>query len=92
MVSRAEIDRAVREAFSDVNFDLVSVLAQLSPERRFAMVGELADFARASYLAQEQRARPDLPPEEIHLRVVERMLRRGGVRPEVIRKVCRRGR
>ncbi|HEY4688233.1 MAG TPA: hypothetical protein VIK33_02890 [Anaerolineae bacterium] len=85
-----DFERAVREAFADLNRDMIAVLANLSPERRFAMIGELADFARAAYVAQEQRAHPNLPPEEIRLRAVERMLLRGGVRPEIVRKVCRR--
>ena len=92
MKTDAELDRAVREAFDDLNYDMIPILAQLSPERRFAMIGELADFARASYVAQEQRANPGLSLEEIRLRVMERMLLRGGVKPEIIQQVCRRGR
>lgn len=91
MELESEIDRAVREAFVDLNYDMIPVLARLSAERRFAMVGELADFARASYVAQEQRANPDLSPSEIRLRVIERMLLHGGVKREVIQQVCRLG-
>jgi len=87
-----DFDRSVREAFADLNYDMVPVLARLSPERRFGMIGDLADFARASYAAQEKRANPDLPPEEIRLRVVERMLLSDGVRREIIQRVCRRPR
>ena len=90
-MNETAFERAVREAFADLNYDMVPVLAKLSPERRFAMIGELADFARASYVAQERRAHPELPEEEIQWRASERMLQRGGVRPEVIRSVCRRG-
>jgi hypothetical protein len=86
----ADFEQAVREAFADLNYDMVPVLARLSPERRFAMIGELADFARSTLLAQEQQAHPDLPSGEIHRRVVERMLQLGGVSAEVIREVCRR--
>ena len=88
----ADFDRAVREAFADLNYDMIPVLAQLSPERRFTMIGEMADFARAAYLAQERRAHPDLPEEEIRLRASERMLLRGGVKREVVRQICRLGR
>lgn len=91
VTAESEFERAVREAFADLNYDMIPVLAKLSPERRFAMIGELADFARASYVAQERRAHPDLPEEEIQWRVSERMLRQGGVSPEIIRKACRRG-
>jgi len=87
-----DFDRAVREAFADLNYDMVPVLARLSPERRFGMIGDLADFARASYAAQEKRANPDLMPEEIQLRVVERMLLSDGVKREIIQRVCRRPR
>lgn len=91
-MSETEFERAVQEAFADLNYDMIPVLAKLSPERRFAMIGDLADFARTSYVAQERRAHPELPEEEIQWRVSERMLQRGGVQDEVIRKVCRRGR
>ena len=91
MEIETEIDRAVREAFEDLNYDMIPILARLSPERKFAMVGDLADFVRASYVAQERRANPDLPPDEIRLRATERMLLRGGVSRTIVRQVCRRG-
>jgi hypothetical protein len=91
METETEIDRAVREAFEDLNYDMIPILARLSPERKFAMVGDLADFVRTSYIAQERRANPDLPPDEIRLRATERMLLRGGVSRTIVRQVCRRG-
>lgn len=91
-MTEVEFALAVREAFADLNYDMIPVLAQLSPERRFAMIGDLADFARAAYVAQERRTHPELPSEEIHWRVVERMLLRGGVKAEIIRRIRRRGR
>jgi hypothetical protein len=36
MMSETDFDRAVREAINDVNYDMVPVLAKLSPEQRFA--------------------------------------------------------
>jgi hypothetical protein len=90
MRAGADFEQAVREAFADLNYDMVPVLARLSPERRFAMIGELADFARSTLLEQEQRTHPDLPPGETHWRAIERMLQLGGVPSEVIRKVRRR--
>jgi len=92
MKTDVELDRAVREAFDDLNYDMIPILAQLSPERKFAMIGDLADFVRDTYAAQEQHVNPGLSPEEIRLRVMERMLLRGGVKPEIIQQVCRRGR
>jgi hypothetical protein len=44
-----DFDRAVREAQAEVNYDMVPVLARLSPEQRFAMIGDLADHARETY-------------------------------------------
>ncbi len=86
-----DFDRAVREAFEDVNYDMVPILARLSPERRFAMIGDLADHARETYIAQELRAQPELSLEEAQLRAAERMLLNGGVDPAVVQRVCRRG-
>ncbi len=88
----ADFDRVVREAFEDVNYDMVPILARLSPERRFAMIGDLADHARETYIAQELRAQPELSLEEAQLRAAERMLLNGGVDPAVVQQVCRRGR
>ncbi len=88
----ADFDRAVREAFEDVNYDMVPILARLSPERRFAMIGDLADHARETYIAQELRAQPELSLEEAQRRAAERMLLNGGVDPAVVQRVCRRGR
>ncbi|MBI5564097.1 MAG: hypothetical protein HY870_04315, partial [Chloroflexi bacterium] len=45
-----DFERAVREALADVNYDMVPVLAKLSPEQRFAMIGDLADHARETYI------------------------------------------
>ncbi len=87
----ADFDRAVREAFEDVNYDMVPILARLSPERRFAMIGDLADHARETYIAQELCAQPELSLEEAQLRAAERMLLNGGVDPAVVQRVCRRG-
>lgn len=91
MIDVLDFGDAVQEAFSDLNHDMVPILARLSPERKFTMIGDLADFVRASYIAQEQRADPNLLPDEIHIRVMERMLLRGGVQRAIIQKVCRRG-
>jgi hypothetical protein len=87
-----DFDRAMREAFEDVNYDMVSVLARLSPERRFAMVGDLADHARETYIAQELRANPELSSGEARLRAAERMLLNGGVDPAIVQRVCRHSR
>ncbi len=91
MENEAEFDRAVREALAEVNYDMVPVLAKLSPEQRFAMVGDLADHARETYIAQESRANPDLSLEEVRLLAAERMLLDGGVAPAIVQRVCRRG-
>ncbi|HEY4721075.1 MAG TPA: hypothetical protein VII92_04465 [Anaerolineae bacterium] len=66
---------------------MVPVLATLSPEQRFAMIGNLADHARETYIAQELRANPDLSLEEARLRAAERMLLNGGVDPALIKKL-----
>ena len=87
-----DFDRAVREALAEVNYDIVPVLAQLSPEQRFAMIGDLADHARETYITQELQAHPGLPLEEARWRAAERMLIDGGVDPKVVQRVCRRGR
>jgi len=89
MMIESKFARLVQEAFADLNYDMIPILAALSPERRFAMVGDLADFARAAYVAQEQRARPDLPLDEIQRRVSERMLLDGGINAEVVHRICR---
>ena len=41
-----DFERAVREALAEVNYDMVPVLAKLSPEQRFAMIGGPDDHAR----------------------------------------------
>ena len=87
-----DFDRAVREALEDVNYDMVPVLAKLSPEQRFAMIGDLADHARETYIEQELRADRGLSLEEARWRAAERMLLNGGVDPAVVQRVCRRGR
>jgi hypothetical protein len=87
-----DFERAVREALADVNFDMVPVLARLSPEQRFAMIGDLADHARETYIAQELHAAPNLSLEEARWRAAERMLLNGGVDPAVVQRVCRRRR
>ena len=87
-----DFERAVREALADVNFDMVPVLAKLSPEQRFAMIGDLADHARETYIAQELRANAALTLEEARWRAAERMLLNGGVDPAVVQRVCRRRR
>jgi hypothetical protein len=87
-----DFERAVREALADVNFDMVPVLARLSPEQRFAMIGDLADHARETYIAQELHAVPNLSLEEARWRAAERMLLNGGVDPAVVQRVCRRRR
>ena len=87
-----DFDRAVREAQAEVNYDMVPVLAKLSPEQRFAMIGDLADHARETYITQELRANPHLSLEEAQLRAAERMLIDGGVDPKIVQRVCRRGR
>jgi len=90
--TETEFDRAVREALADVNYDMVPILAKLSPEQRFAMIGDLADHARETYVAQELRAVPGLSLEEAWLRAAERMLLNGGVDPAIVQRVRRRGR
>jgi hypothetical protein len=87
-----DFERAVREALADVNFDMVPVLAKLSPEQRFAMIGDLADHARETYIAQELQANSTLSLEEARWRAAERMLLNGGVDPAVVQRVCRRRR
>ena len=87
-----DFDRAVREAFEDVDYDMIPVLAKLSPEQRFAMIGDLADHARETYITQELRANPGLSLDEARLRAAERMLLNGGVDPAIVQRVCRRGR
>ena len=82
-----DFDRAVREALAEVNYDMVPVLAKLSPEQRFAMIGDLADHARETYITQELRASPSLSLEEARLRAAERMLIDGGVDPALIKKL-----
>jgi hypothetical protein len=69
---------------------MVPVLAKLSPEQRFAMIGDLADHARETYIAQELCATPNLPLEEARWRAAERMLLNGGIDPAVVQRVCRR--
>jgi len=86
-----DFDRAAREAFEDVNYDMVPVLAKLSPEQRFAMICSLADHARETYITQEMRADPNLPLDRARWRAAERMLLNGGVDPEVVQRICRRG-
>ena len=88
----AYFERAVREALADVNYDMVPVLAKLSPEQRFAMIGDLADHARVTYIAQEFRENPALSAEEARRRAEERMLLDGGVDSAVVQRVCRRRR
>jgi len=87
-----DFDRAVREALAEVNYDMVPVLAKLSPEQRFAMISDLADHARETYVTQELHAIPGLSLEEAHLRAAERRLIDGGVDPKIVQRVCRRGR
>lgn len=71
------LTRDLREAFADIDPENVAILARLSEARRLAMVGELADFARQSYVIQERQVDPDAPDEVIQARVVQRMLSRG---------------
>ena len=87
-----DFERAIREAIADVNYDMVPILAKLSPEQRFAMIGDLADHARETYVTQELHANPHLSLEEARLRAAERMLLDGGVDPAIVQRVCRRGR
>ncbi len=87
-----DFERAVREAIADVNYDMVPVLAKLSPEQRFAMIGDLADHARETYITQELQANPGSSLEEARRRAAERMLLDGGVDPAVVQRVCRRSR
>lgn len=92
MIAEVDFGKAVREAFEDLNHDMVPFLSRLSWERKFAMIGALADFTRAAYFAQEQRAYPQLAPNEIRIHVMERMLVRGQVPRSIIQRVCRRSR
>ena len=92
IVEIPDFDCAVREAQAEVNYDMVPVLAKLSPEQRFPMIGDLADRARETYITQELRAQPELSLEEARLRAAERMLIDGGVDPQIVQRVCRRGR
>jgi hypothetical protein len=87
MVNETEFNRAVKEAIGDVNYDMVPVLAQLSPEQRFAMIGDLADHARETYITQELRSDPSISLEKARLRAAERMLIDGGVDPSLIKKL-----
>jgi hypothetical protein len=87
-----DFDRAVREAVAEVNYDMVPILAKLLPEQRFAMIGDLADHARETYITQELRANPALSMAEARLRAAERMLIDGGVDPKIVQRVCRRSR
>jgi hypothetical protein len=86
-----DFERAVREALAEVNYDMVPVLAKLSPERRFAMIGDLADPACETYIAQELHANPALSREDARLRAAERMLIDGGVDPKIVQRICRCG-
>lgn len=92
MVNETDFDRAVKEAIADVNYDMVPVLAKLSPEHRFVMIGDLADHARETYIIQELKAAPGITHAEAELRAAERMLIDGGVDPAIVQRVCRRGR
>lgn len=87
MISESDFDRAVREAIADVNYDMVPVLAKLSPEQRFAMIGDLADHARETYITQELKSDPNITREEAQLRAAERMLIDGGIDPALIKKL-----
>jgi hypothetical protein len=40
----SDFDRAVREAIEAVNYDMIPVLAKLSPEQRFAMTDTSAEY------------------------------------------------
>jgi hypothetical protein len=82
--------RAVREALAEVNYDMAPVLVKLSPEQRFAMIGDLADHTRETYVVQELRADAALTLEEARWRAAERMLLNGGIAPAVVQRVCRR--
>ncbi len=73
---KLSLDQSVRGAFAELNPEMVGTLATLSPERRFQMVAELADFARASYVAQARMTRPDASPDEVEAMVRKRMLER----------------
>jgi hypothetical protein len=84
-----DFDRAVREALAEVNYDMIPVLAKLSPGQRFAMIGDLADHACETYITQELQANPALLLEEVQLRAAERMLIDGGVDPQIVQRVCR---
>lgn len=53
-----DFERAVREALADVNYDMAPVLARLSPEQRFAMIGDLADHARETSIARNCKLTP----------------------------------
>lgn len=86
----SDFARAVREALADVNYDMAPVLAKLSPEQRFAMIGDLADHARETYITQELRADATLSLEEARWRAAERMLLNGGIDPAIVQRVCRR--
>ena len=92
MISESEFDRAIHEALADVNYDMVPVLAKLSPEQRFAMISDLADHARETYITQELKADPNITREEAELRAAERMLIDGGIDPAIVQRVCRRSR
>ena len=87
MISETEFDRAVKEAIADVNYDMVPVLAKLSPEQRFAMIDDLADHARETYIIQELKADPNISRAEAELRAAERMLIDGGIDPALIKKL-----
>ena len=92
MISEIDFDRAVREAINAFNYDMVPWLAQLSPEQLFAMIGDLADHARETYITQELRADPTITRTEAELRAAERMLIDGGIDPAIVQRVCRRSR
>jgi hypothetical protein len=75
-LSPADLQRLVADAYADIDPEAVALLAGLTQARRFAMVCELADFARECYVLQERARSPEATETEIQACVRQRMWNR----------------
>jgi hypothetical protein len=65
--------QAVRNAFDELDWQQLAVLARLTPTRRLQIMFELCEFSRQMIIATERQRYPFASEEDVMRRVRERL-------------------
>lgn len=62
--SPEEMQRAIRQAFAEIDPRQIAIWREMSPERRNQIINNVISSARQVAIESEQQRHPDLPPKK----------------------------